>query len=130
MSAPNLKAVVSQVRDRMRVTKIVATRSIKSKNGDFFIAMSSAFDSVQEDTSESDIVSDADVAKSGVTLDEAKVAHLILAHQVNVAAHDAAHAGGGISLKFRDDSVAALSKNFQVRLAETVSKMVKEGGKE
>lgn len=42
--------VIEKVRNKIRITKIVRTRSLKGQNGDNFVGFSSAWDTIQDDT--------------------------------------------------------------------------------
>lgn len=94
--------LIRSVRDRMLVTKVVATRAIKTKQGDFFVGFSAAWDSKQEDAGGggADLI-DAlpeNVPPQGMTLKEAKIAGYLLSLQVDLQAQDSALAGGAMSV--------------------------------
>jgi hypothetical protein len=47
-----------------------------------------------------------------MTLRDARLAHLMLAMQADMAAHDAALAGGNITVQFHKDATAAIRSNY------------------
>ncbi|MDB4278198.1 hypothetical protein N9917_01210 [Deltaproteobacteria bacterium] len=112
-----LKDMIKRVHAGIRVTKVTATRSVKGKGGDSFAGFSAAWDTVQDDVSgpgaDSELtVSDAVVSASGMTLAEAKVAHYLCAMQADIAAHEAAMAGGGISPARCKDTIKGIKGNY------------------
>jgi hypothetical protein len=71
MSDEKIREYISNVVRSLRVTKVVATRSVKTSSGDFFSGFSSAYDSRQEEGYGADlalVVPDEDVTASGMTL--------------------------------------------------------------
>ena len=43
------KAMIDRIKANLRVTKVVATRSVKTARGDFFAGISAAWNTVQDD---------------------------------------------------------------------------------
>lgn len=108
-------AIVQGVRDRMRVTKVVMTKSVKGKNGDSFAGFSSMHASVQEDAGMgTDLVTTLADGESprGMTLLEARLAGHLLAMEADIAAHEHAMASGGISPDYCVDAVKAIRTNY------------------
>ncbi len=76
------KARIHKIRDGIRITKVVATRAVKTKNGDFFVGWSAAWDTIQEDAGGMgadliDALDDGealDASKRGMTLADARIA--------------------------------------------------------
>jgi len=99
------KALIQGVKTKMRITKVVCTRSIKTGNGDYFVGFSAAHNTIQEDAGGmgSDLLSaqsdneESCIAQNGMTLKEAKLAGYLLALQTDLQAQSHALAGGGIS---------------------------------
>lgn len=114
MTDEEIKAEIKKVQDNLRVTKVVATRSVKGKGGDTYAGFSAAWNTVQDDAGGGidAIFTDAEEAPGGMTLREARVAHLMLALQADVAAHDAALAGGNMSVAYHGDAVRAIRANY------------------
>jgi len=117
MTKDELREVIDKVKKNVRVTKVVATRSVKTKRGDFFAGFAAAWNTVQDDVSgmgtDTDVMMDtSEIAQSGMTLVESKVAHNIVAMQADVAAYEAAFANGGISEREKDDAVRAIKNNY------------------
>ena len=74
-----LKEALRRVRAKLRITKVVATRAVKHRNGDSFVGFSGAFvDSVQEDGGRGleDVMEPT--GSEGVSLMDAQLASLIL----------------------------------------------------
>jgi len=110
-----MKATIRQVRDKLLVTKVVCTRSVKGRSGDCFVAFST---SVQEDgvlgldggMTEGEEA--ASVRTCGMTLKEATVAAHLLGMQADLTAHKHALAGSIITPKEFNDAQAAIKSNF------------------
>ena len=116
MSNEEMKSILMNVKDKMRVTKVVCTRSVKGKYGDAYVGFSSAWDTVQDDAGGSaDLIAENN---SGMTLKEARLASLVLAMQVDIAAHDHAMAGGTITGSQRNTAVQAIKHNYVKLLTE------------
>lgn len=106
MSDPKLDLkshpLIKKVREKIRVQKVVATRSVKGRGGDHYVGFSAAWDSLQDDAgggaSLISTLPDADesvaIAQAGMTMKEAKVASLLLGMQADVSADQNAWAGG------------------------------------
>ena len=80
MNTDDLKALITRVKGNLRVTKVVATRSFKSKQGDFFAGFGAGWNTVQDDAggpgADMDLaMTTGDFVSSGMTLKEAVVAH-------------------------------------------------------
>lgn len=100
-SDEKLHALLVSIRNRLRITKVVATRAVKSPVGDSFAGFAAAWQSVQEDpgAAGSELIGTMgdSSAPQGMTLHEARIAHLLLAMQADIAATEAAMASGGVS---------------------------------
>ena len=114
MNDAQMKEFLVRIQRNLRITKVIATRSIKGKNGDSFAGYSAAWDSVQEDGAKGfDTLADAGAdADRGMSMKEARVAHYLLAMQADISAHEAALAGGNISPDFCRDAVASIKRNY------------------
>lgn len=123
MTDDEIKGFISRVRDRIRVTKVVATRSVKGKGGDTYAGFSAAWNTVQDDSGGGidAMLSDADEAQSGMTLKEARVAHLLVSMQADLAAHDAALAGGNIGNKYHQEAHRIIKANYSRMIRETLA---------
>jgi len=120
-----ITATVAQVKSKMRITKVVATRAIKTKRGDFFAGMSAAWDSVQDDASgpgaDLDLtVDDREVSVSGMTVREAQIAHIILAMEASIGAHRAALTDGAISKSDFEAGVRQARRNTLAHLSQII----------
>ena len=118
-------AIVGRVKQHLRITKVVATRSVKTPKGDFFSGFSAAWDSVQDDhgsVPDADLTfSDGETAMSGMTVEEGRVAHVLLSMEASIAAWRAAHAEGVLSEKEFNDRKAAIKRSHAVLLSSVLS---------
>ena len=123
-------AVIRFIKKGLRVTKVVATRAVKTHRGDFFVGMSAAWDSTQEDAGGmgADLIDAMDegeqhlaAVQRGMTLKQAGVAGLILGMQVDIQAVTHALCGGAISEDEFNNAVKAIKRNYANKLSESVS---------
>lgn len=117
MDKAQFEALVRRVRRGLRVTKVVATRSVKTPRGDFFAGFAAAWDSVQDDAGgpgvDLDLVVDSEeTAAQGMDLREAVVAHGLVAMQADLAAYRAALANGAITLVEYQETETAVTRNY------------------
>ncbi len=122
-----LQEMVSRVRGNMKVTKVVATRAVKTKRGDFFAGMSAAWDSVQDDVSGMGadsglMMQDGEFASSGMTVEDARVAHILLGMEASIAAWRAALTDGAISHNEFENRVATIKHNTAEHLQSFMDK--------
>lgn len=125
MTNQEVRDTLLRVRKNMRITKVVATRAVKTKAGDFFAGMSAAWESVQDDAggpgSDTDLmVSTQDTAESGMSLQEARVAQIMLAMEASIAAWRAAQLEGAVTESECDNRVARIRH----RAMEQVNKIL------
>ena len=123
----HIKTTVERVKGKMRITKVVATRAVKTKSGDFFAGMSAAWDTVQDDAggmgADTDVSTDtADSASSGMTFQEAQVAHLLLSMEASIGAWRAALSDGAISESRFEGKVRDVKRNTLAHLSRILSK--------
>jgi hypothetical protein len=116
-----LRAEVAGLRKKLAITKITVTRSIKSPRGDVFVGFSSAFDTVQDDISgpgsDSELlVSDSEVKQSALTLDEARMSHLVLSLEVNLAAAKTAFAEGFLSQDEYNNQIKSIRRRHTMMM--------------
>ena len=129
----HIKDTVDRVKGKMRITKVVATRAVKTKQGDFFAGMSAAWDTVQDDAggmgADTDVsVDTGDTASSGMTMQEAQVAHILLSMEASIAAWRAALSDGAIggtaSMAVRDVKRNALAHLSRILPKQEAKAMV------
>jgi hypothetical protein len=123
MSPVEVKSLIRNIKQKIRITKVVSTRSVKTGRGDFFAGFSAAWNSVQDDVSgpgaDMDLsVETEEVVSSGMTLMEAKIAHYLISLQADTAAYESAFANGAISQSELVDAVSAVKNNYS-RLIQT-----------
>lgn len=117
MDKDELKAFIREVKNNIRITKVVVTRSVKTKRGDFFVGYAAGWDTVQDDQggpgADMDMTVEAGaVAGNGMTLKAAKVARCVLGLEVDTAAYEDAFANGGISSDELEEAKAAIKNNY------------------
>jgi len=126
--SPEAKAFLATVRKKVRVTKVVATRSVKGQRGDSFAGFSAAWDSVQEDGAMGmEEVGDSKAPLQAMTLKEAQIAGYLLAMQADIAAHEHAFAGGSISLSVMEDAVRNIRTNYLQLVTNALDKQFPQG---
>jgi len=129
------KAEIAFIKNGLRVSKVVVTRALKTKNGDFFLGMSAAWDTTQEDAGGmgADLIDalgegeqDLAIIQRGMDLRKAKLAGLILAMRVDLQAVGHTMCGGGISQADHDNACRAIKRNYGKMMSEAVQS--KNGG--
>jgi hypothetical protein len=118
--------ILLRVRDNLRVTKVVCTRSVKGKQGDHYVGFSAAWDTIQDDAGgAADLISaqgdgETKVSQSqfGMTLKESRVAAMILGMQADLTAHDHSMAGGNLNPAQREEAGRAIRSNYTRLIAE------------
>lgn len=135
MSDPDSKARVmaalARVRPHIRVTKVVATRAVKTKRGDFFAGFGAGWDSVQDDVSGPGVdlgispADDSEQSGSGMSLEDAKVAHALVSMETSIAAWRAALIDGAVSKDEFDRRVRIARNNTVSVLEEMTAQMAK-----
>jgi hypothetical protein len=112
-----VKARLARIRDRLRITKVVATRAVKGRHGDSFAGFSAAWETIQDDAGGpgAELISSVpseEIVSQGMTLQEARIAHLLVAMQTDIAAHEAAIAGGNISDTEGQARIRTIKSNY------------------
>ncbi len=124
------RAEIKFVKDALRVSKVVATRAVKTKNGDFFVGLSAAWDSTQEDAGGmgADLIDGMGegeqqlaISQRGMTTRRAKIAGTILGMQVDLQAINNALGGGAISPAEHRNATNAIKRNYSTLIAEAVA---------
>lgn len=124
---PAQAQILTEIKGRLRVTKVVATRALKNKHGDFFVGMSAT---IQEDAGGhgTDLISamsdseSATVAGQGMSLTEARIAALMLGREVDLEVHRHALAGGVLSKDTFDRYCQNIRNNYGLLLQEITPK--------
>jgi hypothetical protein len=124
MSNDELRALVQRVKAGLKITKVVATRSVKGRGGDTFAGFSAAWNSVQEDGGQGLVSSTDDSEESqtltGMTMQEGIVASILVAREADIAAYRNAAAGGNISQSHADAAIAAIRSNYSKMLVQAL----------
>ena len=115
-----LQTAVLNIKQHLRVTKVVCTRAVKGRNGDSFVGFSAAWDTVQDDAGGgADLVADLGTSK-GMTLKESKLAAIILAMQVDSSAYSHAAAGGNLSDAELQKALYGIRTGYNQLIAEAM----------
>lgn len=120
--------ILMKIRDNLRVTKVVCTRSVKGRGGDNYVGFSAAWDSIQDDAggaaslmgTQSESETAISQSQIGMTLREAKLAALVLGMQADIAAHNHAAASGNIASGQRDQAIQAIKGNYSRLIVEAL----------
>ena len=116
-----IQDLIKDTRSKMRITKVVATRAVKTRKGDFFCGMSAAWDSTQDDAGgvpDADLTVDpGEITGSAMTLEEARVAQVLLNLEAAQGALRAALSDQAISLREYEYRVSTLKKNTLAHLS-------------
>ena len=132
-------AIIRTVRDGLRVSKVVATRAVKTLKGDFFIGLSAASDSTQEDAGGQgatliDALGEGEqesaIIQRGMSIKKARIASLILGMSVDIQAHDHALGGGALSEREHARAIRAIKHNYGSLLAKLVVVSGQDTGEE
>jgi len=124
------RAEITLIKKGLRISKVVATRAVKTRNGDFFVGMSAAWDTMQEDAGGMgatliDAMDEGEqnqaIVQGGMTTKRAKIAACILGMQVDLQAISHALGGGAISEADHSRASRAIKRNYGKLLAEAVA---------
>lgn len=122
MTPEMMKAVVAGVKSKMRITKVVATRSVKTQAGDFFVGFSSEWDTVQDDGTQG-METLMEDSTSGMSFVESKIARYVLAMQADIAAYESALANGAIDAQRMEDTERAIKARYGKLIQRTLEGM-------
>jgi hypothetical protein len=119
------KALMRKIAAKMKVAKIVVTRSVKGRQGDSFVGWSVFSDSLQEDGAGqgkdlTGLVEDDDIRRQGVSLEQAQMMTFIAGRMVDDMAYQKAAAGGLISEAASQDSRMVLRRKYREILRRAV----------
>ena len=112
-STRSVNEVLTNIKNKMKITKVTATRCVKTKRGDHFVAFSSHWDSVRDDSEEVE-----DSTDSAMSLEEATIALANLQFKADTACIEAAYLGGDITASDRDIEVRNLRARYSKHLKE------------
>jgi len=120
-----VKSTLSRIKDKIRITKVTATRSVKSSRGDHFVGFSAQYDSVQDDAGGpgEDLIGhtasgEGLISAGAMTLKEARVAAALVQMQADISAIEHACAGGDLNRDQRDIEVKRIKGGFSRLIAE------------
>lgn len=118
MDDKDVTTLLQKVNRNLRVTKVVATRSVKGPRGDNFAGFAACYDSVQDEPAGTgkdllDVLDEGnDPPAGGMTLREARIAFYLVARQADISATEAALANSSISSQQASDMIAAIKNNY------------------
>ena len=114
MDTAEMKQFIGSIKNRLRVTKVVATRSVKTQNGDHFAGFSAGWDTVQDDGEHglTTATQDQEEVQSGMSLKEAQVAFYLVARQSDTCAIEAAMANGNMRADTATDRIKQININY------------------
>ena len=101
-----MEDIIQKYKRQLKVTKIVATRAIKSRHGDNYAGFTATWDSLQDDNPS------GDDSQSPTSLEEARVAYLVLSMETDIAAYQSAWASGQITKEQLQGIVANIRANY------------------
>ena len=119
MDKNEMREIIKGVKDKMRVTKVTCTRSVKGRGGDVFVGFSAAWDSVAEEQGH---LEDGETTASGMTLKEAKIAAHLLGLQVEVTAVEHAMAGSVVRPHHAGPAIKGVRHNYSKLMADLFQK--------
>lgn len=127
MTKTEIQALVKRVQNGLVFTKVVATRSVKGQRGDSFAGFSASWRSTQEDGGHGvvSVMDEGDEAHSvtGMTMQEAVVASVLVAREADMAAYRNAAAGGNLPKAVADSNIAITKTNYSRMLVEVLASM-------
>ena len=127
MTKTEIQALVKRVQAGLVFTKVVATRSVKGQRGDSFAGFSASWRSTQEDGGHGvvSVMDEGDEAQSvtGMTMQEAVVASVLVAREADMAAYRNAAAGGNLPKAVADNNIAITKTNYSRMLVEVLASM-------
>lgn len=103
----NPEDVLRHVESRMRLVRVTATRSVKTRAGESAVT----FEAVLGSESGSDM---------GVDVRDARVAAYVLSMTADVAAYEAAVAGGGLPQQTAADLIRGVRANYMRLISEAL----------
>lgn len=113
--------ILERIKANLRITKVVATRSVKGRSGDQFAGFAASYNSVQDEPlgAGKDLLSmdEESAAQQGMTLMEARIAFFLVAQQADIAAHEAALMSGGLSPAAAGDMIKSIRNNYAKMIA-------------
>jgi hypothetical protein len=119
LDTAQVKKILNRIKNGIRITKVTATRSVKSPRGDHFVGFSAQYESVQDDGSGpgEDLVGETASGEGAIpvgslSLKEARLAAALVQMQADICAIEHAHAGGDLKQGQRNDEVKRIKGNF------------------
>ena len=118
------QALIREVRDKFRITKVVCTKSIKTKLGDTYVGMSGGFAADWESTQDDNAHDMAEPSErdgintSNLSLGESRIAALLLGLHVDRLVVERAYANGELSQSEARDRITSVEQNYGSLLLE------------
>lgn len=121
------RALVARIAARLRISKVVVTRSLKGSKGDGYVGFSAGWDTLQDDGGGGPVAESAAPANA-LTLKEASIAAIILGRNVEVAAYRNARASNNLPSTYCEAAIKAVSHNYGQLLAEVLGEVPPPAG--
>lgn len=108
----DIAQIIQKVKDLTRVTGIISGRSVKTEQGEIFVAFQ--VDCLSPDSSTPGV----ELSKRGesLSLKESRIAAYLLAMQTDIAAYEHALASGLITRQFCEDSIRSIKTRYSALL--------------
>lgn len=131
MSDDEILEMVRGITNKIRVTKVVATRAVKGKRGDSYVGWSASWDTVQDDGGHGlqDTNEPSEEALSGMSFKEAQIAGYVVAMRVDLSAHEHAMAGGNLSPQALTEARAVIKSNYTKLIREALRDVPSPGAR-
>jgi hypothetical protein len=111
MTKDEIRELVARVKSGLRITKVIAVRSVRGRLGDSQAGFTAEFSLTEDDSGKP------------MTLKEAVVANCLLAREADLAAYRNAVAGGNISPEQGADAVSAVKAGYAKLLVEAINEV-------
>ena len=119
MNQEEMKEFVRSVRDKIKVTRVICSRTVKCSQGDVFVSLSSCWNTLFSGGPEEEV-------SAGMTLKEAKMTAYLLGLDVDQIAFARAMAGGLMTSAEYEKGLTALRNNYSLLTAQLLGS--KDGG--
>jgi len=125
-----IQDAVNRVKGGLTITKVTSTRAVKTKkSGDFFVGMSAAWNSVQDDAggmgADEDLtLTTQEQSSAGMPIIDAQIAQQILNKEASIAAWRSALTEGAIS----ENAFHAKVREIRANTIAHIDRILPEGG--
>jgi len=117
------REMIASVKSKIRVTKVVATRSVKGPAGDAFVGYSAEWDSCQDDGAQGLDSDPVGTPVQAMTLQEAKVAACLMGLQADVSAYRNAMCSGAVGVDAGKERIQGVKANYAKMIQEILDEV-------